>query len=76
MKIALIALIIYIAVAIIWLIAEIYHSYKSMYKINRVLGYLGVKASVTWYKIILGSIFWPIDIIIGIIRKVAWKRSK
>lgn len=76
MKIALIALIIYIAIAIIWFVAEVYYSYKSMYKINKALGYLGVKASVAWNKIILGSIFWPIDIIVGVIRKIAWYRSK
>ena len=76
MKIAMIALIVYAIIGIIWFIAEVYFSYKDMYRINRLYSFTGVKASVAWNRIILGSIFWPIDIIVGVIRKIAWYRSK
>ena len=68
-----IALIVYVCVAIVWFIAVVYSSYKNKYRIER---NFSIKAIVQWGKIILGVIFWPVDILICLIKGIAMINSR
>lgn len=69
-----IVLIIYGIVAFIFFVAEIYFSYKEKYRIERTT--YRVKVDICWWGIIFGAIFWPINILIGVIKIIAQRNSK
>lgn len=69
-----IALIIYAIVAFVYFIVQVYYSYKDKYKIENTI--YGTKATVRWGSIIFGVIFWPIDILINVIKAIAYLNSK
>lgn len=73
------ALIIYACIAIVWFIIVVYSSYKDKYRLernyNEIIG-INAKVTVDWAKIILGTIFWPIDMLIYLIKTIAMKNSR
>lgn len=69
-----IALIIYAIVAFVYFVLETYFSYKDKYRIERTT--YGAKIDIRWLRIIFAAIFWPIDILITIIKKIAYRNSK
>lgn len=73
-----IALIVYACFAAIWFIAQVYSSYKDKYKFERQtqLGIIKGKCEIRWLSIIFGAIFWPIDMLICLIKIVAMKNSR
>mgnify|MGYP001859422426 CR=1 FL=1 len=68
-----IALIVYVCIAVVWFIAVVYSSYRDKYWFER---NFEIKATIRWGKIIFGTIFWPIDMLIYLIKAIAMKNSR
>lgn len=73
-----IALIVYVCIAIVWFIVQAYSSYKRKYEFERQcqLGIIQGKFTIYWWLIIISTIFWPIDILICLIKGIAMKNSR
>lgn len=75
-----ILLIIYACIAIIWFIAQVYCSYIVKYKFEQLERRIRFditqrKFTIYWQKIIFGAVFWPIDILVSLIKAIAMKNS-
>lgn len=65
-------IIVYACVSFIWFGIVTYVSYKEMYRLQRIYK---INVHVSWAGLVLGALFWPIDMLINCIKFMAQRNS-